>query len=192
MNEFRDITSFALLRNIQTSFLYAVLFRLVTERKNAFHAKQQKAVFREFSFKICNFSWRKSLSLWQDLSGEGVREKRGKSFENQALSDFQRFYRAFRFCSPVPEREGGEGEGFDCAKPANDCYAHTAHSMRKVFLGKQMFAFPAPSRRWRATLPRIAGEGFGRLNFAKIQRYFTRKCGVSPKEGKIANKAPKA
>ena len=55
MNEFRNITSFDLLRNIQTSFLYSVLFRLVTERKNAFHAKQQKAVFREFLSKFAIF-----------------------------------------------------------------------------------------------------------------------------------------
>ena len=29
------------------------------------------------------------------------------------------------FCSPVPEREGGQREGFDCAKLAKKRFTHT-------------------------------------------------------------------
>ena len=44
------------------------------------------------------------------------------------------YYRLFKFCSPVPEREGGQGEGFDFAQLANDCYTYAFMPKRIDFL----------------------------------------------------------
>ena len=40
-------------------------------------------------------------------------------------------YRLFGFCSPVPEREGGQGEGFDFAQLADKLFTHTSFIERR-------------------------------------------------------------
>ena len=82
-----------------------------------------------------SFDWR--VNVWTEnptpcpppLSGEGVRFNMRGIFRKQISRAFAvRFcfyHRLFRFCSPVPEREGGQGEGFDFAQLADDYYTHT-------------------------------------------------------------------
>ena len=75
---------------------------------------------------------------------------------------------------------------------ADIIHSATCLSMRKVFLGKQMFAFPPPPDAYATPSPRNVGEGFGGAILQGIRNILNANAcnfGCPPERGKVARSA---